>query len=44
MDRVIYNEPGADYFTYRNAEQAMRHHVQQLEALRFHASEASRTC
>ena len=37
-DSVTYNELGADYFTRRNAERAMRRHVRQLEALGFHVT------
>jgi len=37
-DGVTHNELGADYFTRRHAERAMRRHVRQLEALGFHVT------
>ena len=37
-DRVTYDELGADYFTRRHAERAVRRHVRQLEALGFHVT------
>jgi transposase len=37
-DSVTYEELGADYFTRRHAERAVRRHVRQLEALGFHVT------
>jgi hypothetical protein len=37
-DGVTYEELGADYFTRRHAERAVRRHVKQLEALGFHVT------
>jgi transposase len=37
-DGVTYDELGADYFTRRHADQAVRRHVRQLEALGFHVT------
>jgi transposase len=37
-DGVSYDELGADYFTRRHAERAVRRHVRQLEALGFHVT------
>lgn len=37
-DGVTYHELGADYFTARTKDRAVRRHVKQLEALGFHVS------
>jgi transposase len=37
-DGVTYHELGADYFTARSKERAVRRHVKQLEALGFHVT------
>ena len=37
-DGRTYHELGADYFDKRHAERAVRRHVRQLEALRFHVT------
>jgi transposase len=37
-DGVTYDELGADYFNRRHADQAVRRHVRQLEALGFHVT------
>ena len=37
-DGVTYHELGADYFTRRHQERAVRRHVTQLEALGFHVT------
>jgi transposase len=37
-DGVTYTELGADYFDRRHAEQVVRRHVRQLEALGFHVT------
>jgi transposase len=37
-DGITYHELGADYFTRRHQEKAVRRHVKQLEALGFHVT------
>jgi transposase len=37
-DSVTYEELGADYFTRRHTERAVRRHVRQLEAPGFHVT------
>jgi hypothetical protein len=37
-DGVTYHELGADYFTARSKDRAVRRHVKQLEALGFHVT------